>query len=119
MAVSFLYIRLAGDNIRDAGGGDMSTTAAAGSHAGGIRAARPRRARPAGGGARAATSILLWVGVVATILFCLFPFYWIINTSLKTGAELSQGRLFPPIRRSTTTARSSRTATSRRRCGRA
>jgi len=39
--------------------------------------------------------ILLWVGVVATILFCLFPFYWIINTSLKTGAELSQGSLFP------------------------
>jgi multiple sugar transport system permease protein len=39
--------------------------------------------------------ILLWIGVVATILFCLFPFYWIINTSLKTGAELSQGSLFP------------------------
>src|SRR6185437_2127518 len=39
--------------------------------------------------------VLLWVGVVATILFCLFPFYWIINTSLKTGAELSQGSLFP------------------------
>ena len=31
----------------------------------------------------------------ATIVFCLFPFYWIINTSLKTGAELSTGRLFP------------------------
>jgi multiple sugar transport system permease protein len=41
------------------------------------------------------TQILLWIGVVATIVFCLFPFYWIINTSLKTGAELSQGRLFP------------------------
>ena len=40
-------------------------------------------------------SILLWVGVVATVVFCLFPFYWIINTSLKTGAELSTGRLFP------------------------
>src|SRR6476661_10089134 len=39
--------------------------------------------------------ILLWIGVVATILFCLFPFYWIVNTSLKTGAELSQGSLFP------------------------
>ncbi|MGZ4180286.1 MAG: hypothetical protein ACXVUL_06335 [Solirubrobacteraceae bacterium] len=39
--------------------------------------------------------ILLWIGVVATILFCLFPLYWIINTSLKTGAELSQGSLFP------------------------
>src|SRR5438067_7745111 len=40
-------------------------------------------------------SILLWTGVVLTIIFCLFPFYWIINTSLKTGAELSTGRLFP------------------------
>jgi len=38
---------------------------------------------------------LLWFGVVLTIVFCLFPFYWIINTSLKTGAELSSGRLFP------------------------
>ena len=49
--------------------------------------AGPRRSRGA--------SILLWIGVVLTILFCLFPFYWIINTSLKTGAELSGGRLFP------------------------
>src|SRR5437764_3317514 len=40
-------------------------------------------------------SILLWFGVLLTIVFCLFPFYWIINTSLKTGAELSTGRLFP------------------------
>ncbi len=38
---------------------------------------------------------LLWVGVVLTILFCLFPFYWMVNTSLKTGAELSTGKLFP------------------------
>jgi multiple sugar transport system permease protein len=38
---------------------------------------------------------MLWIGVVLTILFCLFPFYWIINTSLKTGAELATGRLFP------------------------
>jgi multiple sugar transport system permease protein len=41
------------------------------------------------------SQILLWIGVVATLVFCLFPFYWIINTSLKTGSELSQGRLFP------------------------
>jgi multiple sugar transport system permease protein len=32
---------------------------------------------------------------VLTILFCLFPFYWMVNTSLKTGAELSTGHLFP------------------------
>src|SRR3954464_15075160 len=46
--------------------------------------------RPGRGG-----QILVWVGVLLTILFCLFPFYWIINTSLKTGAELSTGSLFP------------------------
>jgi multiple sugar transport system permease protein len=40
-------------------------------------------------------SVLLWIGVVLTILFCLFPFYWMVNTSLKTGAELSTGHLFP------------------------
>jgi multiple sugar transport system permease protein len=33
--------------------------------------------------------------VLLTLIFCLFPFYWIVNTSLKTGAELSRGRLFP------------------------
>jgi multiple sugar transport system permease protein len=40
-------------------------------------------------------TVLLWVGVLLTLVFCLFPFYWIINTSLKTGAELSTGHLFP------------------------
>jgi multiple sugar transport system permease protein len=40
-------------------------------------------------------SALLWVGVFATIVFCLFPFYWMVNTSLKTGSELSTGHLFP------------------------
>ena len=49
------------------------------------RADRPSRARRP----------LLWIGVLLTILFCLFPFYWMVNTSLKTGAELSAGRLFP------------------------
>ncbi|HET8672074.1 MAG TPA: carbohydrate ABC transporter permease [Thermoleophilaceae bacterium] len=40
-------------------------------------------------------SALLWIGVLLTIVFCLFPFYWMINTSLKTGAELSTGHLYP------------------------
>src|SRR3954464_16089580 len=54
------------------------------------------RARAQSGQSPSRTNqILLWAGVVATILFCLFPFYWIINTSLKTGSELSQGSLFP------------------------
>lgn len=39
---------------------------------------------------------LLWVAVAAIVVFCLFPFYWLINTSLKTGAELSGANLLPP-----------------------
>jgi len=38
----------------------------------------------------------LWVAVVAIVLFCLFPFYWLINISLKTGADLSSADLIPP-----------------------
>ena len=40
--------------------------------------------------------ILLWIAVVLILVFCLFPFYWLINTSLKTGADLSSGKVFPP-----------------------
>jgi multiple sugar transport system permease protein len=40
--------------------------------------------------------ILLWIAVVAIMLFCLFPFYWLINTSLKTGQDLSSADIFPP-----------------------
>ena len=29
--------------------------------------------------------ILLWIAVVGIMVFCLFPFYWLLNTSLKTG----------------------------------
>jgi multiple sugar transport system permease protein len=39
---------------------------------------------------------LLWVAVVAIVLFCIFPFYWLINTSLKSGSDLSSARLLPP-----------------------
>lgn len=38
----------------------------------------------------------IWVAVVAIILFCLFPFYWLVNVSLKTGADLSGSSLLPP-----------------------
>src|SRR5919198_3548999 len=40
--------------------------------------------------------ILLWIAVVLILVFCLFPFYWLINTSLKTGPDLSSADLFPP-----------------------
>ena len=40
--------------------------------------------------------IALWAAVAAIVVFCLFPFYWLINTSLKTGADLSSANLVPP-----------------------
>ena len=39
---------------------------------------------------------LLWLAVVAIIVFCLFPIYWIVNTSLKSGPDLSSGAVLPP-----------------------
>src|SRR3954468_8710481 len=38
----------------------------------------------------------LWVCVFAILDFCLTPFYWLINISLKTGPDLSGAALFPP-----------------------
>jgi trehalose/maltose transport system permease protein len=70
----------------------MSTEAVAQQRVGASARARTRtgRRRPDWVG-----KLLLWLGVLVTIIFCLFPFYWMINTSLKTGGELSTGHLFP------------------------
>src|SRR3954447_5104705 len=38
----------------------------------------------------------LWICVIAIVVFCLLPFYWLVNISLKTGPDLSQANLFPP-----------------------
>jgi multiple sugar transport system permease protein len=38
----------------------------------------------------------LWLAVAGVVIFCLFPFYWLVNISLKTGADLSNSDLFPP-----------------------
>jgi multiple sugar transport system permease protein len=38
----------------------------------------------------------VWLAVAAIVIFCLFPFYWLVNISLKTGADLSSSDLFPP-----------------------
>ncbi len=43
-----------------------------------------------------ARRVLLWAAVAAIVVFCLFPFYWLINTSLKSGADLSGAALLPP-----------------------
>jgi multiple sugar transport system permease protein len=49
---------------------------------------RPRR--------RWVRPVLMWLAVIAIVIFCLFPFYWLINVSLKTGTDLSESSLFPP-----------------------
>jgi multiple sugar transport system permease protein len=38
----------------------------------------------------------IWIAVFAIVVFCLFPFYWLVNTSLKTGPDLSTSALLPP-----------------------
>jgi multiple sugar transport system permease protein len=38
----------------------------------------------------------LWVAVAAIVIFCLAPFYWLVNISLKTGADLSGSAVVPP-----------------------
>jgi multiple sugar transport system permease protein len=39
---------------------------------------------------------LMWLSVAAIVVFCLFPFYWLINVSLKNGQDLSRADLVPP-----------------------
>ena len=41
-------------------------------------------------------TVALWVAVAAICVFCLMPFYWLVNVSLKTGADLSNADLLPP-----------------------
>ena len=55
-------------------------------------AATARRKRPKG----PATPWYVWLAVTGIMLFCLFPFYWLVNISLKTGSDLSSSDLFPP-----------------------
>jgi multiple sugar transport system permease protein len=51
-----------------------------------------KRKRPTG----ANTPWWMWLSVAAIVLFCLFPFYWLINISLKTGGDLSSADVIPP-----------------------
>ena len=54
--------------------------------------AKKRKARPAG----PKTPWWMWIVIAAIVVFCLFPFYWLINISLKTGNDLLSSSLFPP-----------------------
>ena len=38
----------------------------------------------------------MWIAVGGIVVFCLFPFYWLVSLSLKTGADLSSSSLIPP-----------------------
>ena len=58
--------------------------------------AEPRVAEARGPRRNWVRPLLMWLGVAAIIIFCLFPFYWLVNVSLKTGSDLSQADLFPP-----------------------
>src|ERR687886_1203351 len=69
---------------------EAATTAAAGERA--EPRARTRKAKPP----RTGTPWWMWVAVAAIVIFCLFPFYWLINLSLKTGDDLSSSSLYPP-----------------------
>ena len=52
------------------------------------RAGRPRKKRT--------TSPILWIGVVFVVLFCLFPFYWLVQISLRPSQDIGVARLYPP-----------------------
>jgi multiple sugar transport system permease protein len=56
------------------------------------RAETKKRKPPKGPG----TPWWLWLAVAAIVVFCLFPFYWLVNISLKTGPDLSSADVFPP-----------------------
>src|SRR3954447_2357709 len=58
------------------------------------RAARRKKGKKATGEPK--TPWWLWIVVAGIVLFCLFPFYWMVNISLKTGPDLSAADLLPP-----------------------
>src|SRR3954470_23103701 len=44
----------------------------------------------------AGTPWWMWIAVVAIVIFCLFPFYWLLNISLKQGNDLQSSNIIPP-----------------------
>jgi multiple sugar transport system permease protein len=59
-------------------------------------AAEPRAAEQRAPERKWLRPLLMWIAVVFICIFCLFPFYWLINVSLKTGTDLASSDLFPP-----------------------
>jgi trehalose/maltose transport system permease protein len=56
--------------------------------------APPRKRKQHSAGPK--TPWYMWIAVAAIVIFCLFPFYWLVSLSLKTGADLSDSSLIPP-----------------------
>jgi multiple sugar transport system permease protein len=61
-----------------------------------VERAEPRARAKKAKAPRTGTPWWMWVAVAAIVVFCLFPFYWLINISLKTGPDLSGSSLVPP-----------------------
>src|SRR5215216_5699479 len=62
-----------------------------------VTQARPAAKKRKGAvGAEPGTPWWLWIAVAAIVIFCLLPFYWLINISLKTGSDLSGSDIIPP-----------------------
>src|SRR5215217_6411445 len=63
-----------------------------------VTEARPaaKKRKKSAVGAEPKTPWWLWIAVAAIVIFCLLPFYWLVNISLKTGADLSGSDIFPP-----------------------
>jgi multiple sugar transport system permease protein len=55
-----------------------------------------RRARKPKTSAAPRTPWWMWLVVAAIVVFCLFPVYWLVNISLKTGPDLANPDLIPP-----------------------
>ena len=70
----------------------MEAGAAAAPQAATAKRTKTKTIKPDTGG----TPWWMWVAVAAIVVFCLFPFYWLINISLKTGGDLGGSSLFPP-----------------------
>src|SRR5919107_6089616 len=58
--------------------------------------AERRPAKKRGSATQPKTPWWLWICVAAIVIFCLLPFYWLVNISLKTGADLSGSDIVPP-----------------------
>jgi multiple sugar transport system permease protein len=72
---------------------EAATTAGTGvAEQAGARTRTRRKKAPAAAG----TPWWMWVAVAAIVIFCLFPFYWLVNMSLKTGADLGESKIYPP-----------------------